>query len=327
MLKYAGSISKEEGAVRDAIDSFLSFLSAEKGFSQHTIAAYRNDLTQLWEFASGEMAQQGVMPDWVSCGREIMLKYLLNLKERNYAPATVARKTAAARSFFDFLKAEGQIGENPLENISSPKVVKSLPNVISIHEVHRLLEQPAHENTPEAKRDRAMLELLYATGLRVSEAVALNVGDVDLKEGSVRCLGKGRKERIVPIYPQLAKALEEYIGVVRPILLHNGTGEALFLNRRGERLTRQGLWQIIKRYANQAGLGKKITPHTLRHSFATHMLSGGADLRVVQELLGHANIATTQTYTHLTSEQVRREYERAHPRAKEVRAHKASEEG
>jgi len=179
-----------------------------------------------------------------------------------------------------------------------------------------LLEQPAKSSAPEAKRDKAILELLYASGMRVSELVSLNLGDIDTEGGYVRCFGKGHKERLIPIYKQAASTVEEYINEARPHLAHDDNERALFLNRRGERLTRQGLWQILKGYAKAAELDKEVTPHTLRHSFATHMLSGGADLRSVQELLGHVNISTTQVYTHLTTEHVRRTYEKSHPRAK-----------
>jgi len=245
-----------------------------------------------------------------------MLSYLLNLKERNYAATTVARKVAAAKSFFEFMVAEGNLKDNPTQDVGSPKLAKSLPKPISISQVRRLLEQPAKLSTPEAKRDRAMLELLYASGMRVSELVSLNLGDVDTEGDSVRCFGKGHKERIIPIYRQAALIVAEYVTEARPHLAHDDTERALFLNRRGERLTRQGFWQILKEYAKSAGLEADITPHTLRHSFATHMLSGGADLRSVQELLGHANISTTQVYTHLTTEHIRRTYEKSHPRAK-----------
>jgi len=180
-----------------------------------------------------------------------------------------------------------------------------------------LLEQPTKLSAPEAKRDRAMLELLYASGMRVSELVSLNLDDVDTEEGYVRCFGKGHKERLIPIYQQAASAVAEYVKEARPHLVPSSDERALFLNRRGDRLTRQGFWQILKGYAKSAELDTAVTPHTLRHSFATHMLSGGADLRSVQELLGHANISTTQVYTHLTSEHVRRTYEKSHPRARE----------
>jgi len=195
-------------------------------------------------------------------------------------------------------------------------VGRSLPKPISISQVRRLLEQPTKLSTPEAKRDSAMLALLYGSGMRVSELVSLNLGDVDTAGDFVRCFGKGHKERLIPIYRQAALTVEEYVKGARPHLARNDEEKALFLNRRGDRLTRQGFWQILKGYAKSAELDAGVTPHTLRHSFATHMLSGGADLRSVQELLGHANISTTQVYTHLTSEHVRRTYEKSHPRAK-----------
>ncbi|MFC1898750.1 site-specific tyrosine recombinase XerD [Chloroflexota bacterium] len=302
--------------MRDTVESFLNYLSVEKGFSTNTIAAYRNDLYQLAEFAGERASKSGTDLFWASFDRQGMLSYLLNLKERNYAPTTAARKTAAAKSFFSFLLAEGQIKDNPTQNIASPNVGKSLPHPISITHVMHLLEQPAKGSAPEAKRDKAMLELLYASGMRVSELVSLNLDDVDTTGGYVRCFGKGHKERMIPIAPRAVSTVKEYIEKVHPRLARNVTEQALFLNRRGDRLTRQGLWQILKGYARAAGLEAEITPHTLRHSFATHMLSGGADLRSVQELLGHANISTTQVYTHLTNEHVRRVYDKSHPRAK-----------
>jgi integrase/recombinase XerD len=191
-----------------------------------------------------------------------------------------------------------------------------LPRPISVSQVRALLEQPTRQSKPEARRDSAMLELLYASGMRVSELVSLNLEDVNTGSGDVRCFGKGHKERIIPIHERAASAVEEYVREARPHMLRRDDERALFLNHRGERLTRQGFWQILKQYARAAGLASEVTPHTLRHSFATHMLSGGADLRAVQELLGHANISTTQVYTHLTTEHVRRSYEKSHPRAK-----------
>ena len=302
--------------MKEDINSFLNYLAVEKGFSENTIAAYRNDLYQLASFVEEEATKGGFVPSWAGFTRQFMLSYLLNLKERNYAATTVARKVAAVKSFFGFMVAEGNMKDNPTHNIASPKIGKSLPNPISISQVRRLLEQPTKLSTLEAKRDKAMLELLYASGMRVSELVSLNLGDVDTKGGYVRCFGKGHKERLIPIYEQAALAVEEYIKETRPHLAHSTNEEALFLNLRGDRLTRQGFWQILKGYAKSAELGVEITPHTLRHSFATHMLSGGADLRSVQELLGHANISTTQVYTHLTTEHVRRTYEKSHSRAR-----------
>lgn len=302
--------------MKEDINSFLNYLAVEKGFSENTLAAYRNDLYQLASFVEEEATKRGSIPSWASFGRQGMLSYLLNLKERNYAVTTVARKVAAAKSFFNFMVAEGNIKDNPTQNVTSPRVGRSLPRPISVSQVRRLLEQPAKLSTPEAKRDKAMLELLYACGMRVSELVSLNLSDIDTEGGFVRCFGKGHKERLIPIYKQAASAVAEYITEVRPQLVHNIEQKALFLNRRGERLTRQGFWQILKGYAKSAELDKEVTPHTLRHSFATHMLSGGADLRSVQELLGHANISTTQIYTHLTTEHIRRTYDKSHPRAK-----------
>jgi len=302
--------------VIEEINSFLNYLTVEKGFSENTRFAYQNDLQQLASFAEEEVTKQSFIPSWVNFSRQGMLSYMLNLKERNYAPTTIARKVAATRSFFGFLKAEGIIKTDPSENMSSPSVGKSLPKPISISQVRQLLDQPARLNSPEARRDKAMLELRYASGMRISELVSLNLGNVNTEEGFVRCFGKGHKERLVPIHEQAARSVKEYTGETRPELAHHKDEVALFLNPRGERLTRQGFWQKLKEYAKSAGLDKQISPHTLRHSFATHMLSGGADLRAVQELLGHANISTTQVYTHLTTEHVRRTYEKSHPRAK-----------
>ncbi|OGN99913.1 MAG: site-specific tyrosine recombinase XerD [Chloroflexi bacterium RBG_13_51_52] len=299
--------------MKEPIENFLHFLAVEKGYSEHTISAYRNDLTGLADFAKGNTS----LASWANFNRQTMLGYMLNLKERGYVATTVARKVAAARSFFGFMLSEGHIKTDPTENMRSPSVGKALPKPIPINQVRLLLEQPAKLSTAEAKRDRAMLELLYASGMRISELVALNLGDVNT-EGNyfVRCFGKGRKERIIPLYENIAKAVKTYINEDRPKLAHGKKETAMFLNARGERLTRQGFWQKLKEYAKTAGLSSKISPHTLRHSFATHMLSGGADLRSVQELLGHANISTTQVYTHLTTEQVRRTYDKSHPRAK-----------
>ncbi|HEY55072.1 MAG TPA: site-specific tyrosine recombinase XerD [Dehalococcoidia bacterium] len=302
--------------MKEAIDSFLDYLALEKGFSENTIAAYRNDLHQLAGFVEEEAAKRGTIPPWAAFDRQAMMTYMLDLKGRGYAATTVARKVAAIKSFFGFMVADGILKQNPTEGVSSTEVGKSLPKPISIEQVHRLLAEPAKLSTPEAKRDKAMLELLYATGMRVSELVSLNMADLDAEGGYVRCFGKGHKERLIPVHERAVGAVKEYLDGVRPRLARHSEEKALFLNRRGERLTRQGLWQILKGYAKSAELGAEITPHTLRHSFATHMLSGGADLRSVQELLGHANISTTQVYTHLTTEDMRRAYQKSHPRAR-----------
>jgi integrase/recombinase XerD len=303
--------------MEEAITSFLSALSIEKGFSNNTLDAYRNDLKQFTAFVREQTPKEnGHEPGWTSVDKSMMLNYMVNLRERSYAPATMARKVAAIKSFFHFLVAEGVLEKNPAEGITGPKVGKSLPRSISVQEVERLLAQAAKLTTPEGKRDRAMLELLYATGVRVSELVSLNVRDVNLRAGFVRCFGKGSKERIIPIHSKASKAVKAYIDDGRLQLL-GATGEtALFLNRRGQRLTRQGFWLILKGYAKKAEITAELTPHVLRHSIATHLLhSGKMNLRELQELLGHANISTTQVYTHLTTERLRRVYDSSHPRA------------
>jgi integrase/recombinase XerD len=303
--------------MKENIENFLKYLVVEKGFSKNTEEAYRNDLYQLEGFATDECTKQGTTPAWNNFGRQEMLSYMLNLKDKKYAPATLARKIAAAKSFFKFLTEEHKVQQNPTENIASLKVGRALPKPITVAQARRLLDEPSKESTSEAKRDKAMLELLYASGMRVSEMVSLNLGDVDCTGGFVRCFGKGHKERMIPIYPRAAQSIEEYLKQARPRIVQNNDEEkALFLNVRGERLTRQGLWQILKGYAKAANIESEVTPHTLRHSFATHMLNGGADLRMVQELLGHANISTTQVYTHLTTEHIHNTYDKSHPRAK-----------
>jgi len=301
--------------MRNLVKSFLNYLAVEKGFSANTVGAYRNDLDQLAGFIEGAAAAKGFKADWTSVDRNLLISYIIDLKDRNYSSATVARKVAAVKSFFAFLVAERKIQNDPTENISSPKVNKSLPKPLSLQEVDALLAQPAKSSTPEAIRDVAMLELLYACGMRVSELVDLNVNDINMKAAFVRCLGKGSKERIIPLHDRAIQSVKEYISEARPQLLKGKEEQALFLNRRGERLTRQGFWLILKGHAKAAGIKKSVTPHTIRHSFATHILNGGADLRSVQELLGHANISSTQIYTHLTSEHVRQSYDKAHPRA------------
>jgi integrase/recombinase XerD len=302
--------------MRHSLDEFLDFLAVEKGASSNTIAAYKNDLQQLADFIGSNGS------GWAALSRSSIQDFILDLKQRGYTETSVARKVAAVRSFFAFLAAEGTVPTNPTEGLSSPRVGKTLPKAITPNEVDELLEQPSRRATPEAKRDRAMLEILYATGMRVTELVSLDVDNLNLDPRSpyVRCLGKGAKERTIPIHDQAVGALVDYLEDARPALVRNRDERALFLNRRGERLTRQGFWLILKGYAKSANLSADITPHTLRHSFATHMLRGGMPLRNVQEMLGHANISTTQVYTHLDNEHMREVYERAHPRAAEVRS-------
>jgi integrase/recombinase XerD len=301
----------------DRIGHFLHFLSAEKGASDNTIAAYRNDLAQFHTFL-GTINLNGGNTDWRRINKDVVTTYVSDLKDRRYAEASVARKVAAVKSFFQFLHAEGTIGANPTESLASPRVGKSLPRPLTVQQIDELLEQPSKRQTPEAFRDQAMIELLYATGLRVTELVSLDLDSISLDGPSpyVRCFGKGAKERTIPIHGQAVAALAAYLNEGRARLVKNKKERALFVNRRGERLTRQGFWLILRQYAKDAGIEDPVTPHSLRHSFATHMLRGGAPLRSVQELLGHANISTTQVYTQITDDHVRHVYENAHPRAR-----------
>jgi len=297
--------------MRDAIEAFLQFLELEKGYSGNTLAAYRNDLEQ---FAQA-MEEEGIS-SWEQVNQDVIIDYIISLREREYASSTVARKIAALKSFFHFLAAEEMISDDPTLNLDSPKVKKRLPVTLSYEEVERLLDAPKG-SSPKAIRDKALLELLYATGMRVTELVSLDLEDINLASATVRVRqGKGSKERIIPIHSRAVEALREYLAKARRMLLKSPDERALFLNHRGERLTRQGLWLIIKQYVREAGIKTEVTPHTLRHSFATHLLNGKADLRHVQELLGHANISTTQIYTHISSERLREIYDESHPRAK-----------
>ncbi len=301
--------------MQNKVEEILTSLEVEKGYSENTRVAYKNDLGQFLAYVK----KNAVPPvqDWGSVTKDHLVAYILSLKgEREYASTTVARKVAAIKSFFHFLVAEGFVKDDPTATLDSPRVKKYLPRAISQEDVERLLDAPGKSDEPRTVRDRAILELLYATGMRVSELVALNEGDVDLASASVRCFGKGGKERVIPVYPRAVQAVEGYVTKGRVRLLRQSDEKALFLNQRGERLTRQGLWLIVKGYVRQAGIKVAVTPHTLRHSFATHMLRGGADLRNVQELLGHANIATTQVYTQVSNERLREVYDEAHPRAR-----------
>jgi len=293
------------------VDEFLDYLATEKGYSDNTLAAYRNDLTQFTQYLIDQAGAQ----TWDQVSQTQIVNYILHMKELEYASSTVARKVAAIKSYFHYLRDEGVVENDPTLTLESPKVKKHLPKAITEEDVERLLAEPTRSDAPKALRDSALLETLYATGMRVTELVSLNIQDVDLQAGTIYCIGKGDRERVVPIYDHAAQVLSAYLVGGRPHLVRNKDEQALFLNHRGERLTRQGLWLIIKYYVDAIGIESEVTPHTLRHSFATHMLHGGAKLRDVQKLLGHANISTTQVYTQVTRDHLREAYNEAHPRA------------
>ncbi|CAI8026858.1 Tyrosine recombinase XerC [Geodia barretti] len=296
------------------VSSFLQHLIVEKGFSQNTSSAYRNDLSQFIEFLQQNGFDAGRRQDpfdWSQVDIDTLNRYITDLKERKgYRNATAARKVASVKSFFGFLAENGIITEDPTESIGTPKVGRSLPEYLTEDEVARLLDEGYKHGTNEGQRDAVMMELLYATGLRVGELVSLNTSDVNLEESYVRCLGKGSKERIVHLYPKAAQELQNYMRHARMAMLGKRKDEeALFVNHRGERLTRQWVWSVLKTRCPRAGY-PFFRPPTLRHSFATHLLQNGASLRHVQELLGHSSISTTQV-RHPPDLYVRKMYERS----------------
>jgi integrase/recombinase XerD len=269
------------------IEAFLQYLTEEKGYSQNTLAAYRNDLAQMAAFIAAEQAK-GIITSY----DEILKSYLLRLREKRYSAATGARKVASAKSFFKFMVDSGRMREDPARNLPSPQVSKRALKFLSLSEYQKLLAEATKLSTPEAKRDAVMLELLHATGLRISELVSLNVENIDLQRNSVHTNSK----RQVPFDHRLGLILGNFLRSDRLDLLYDESEEALFLNRRGKRLTRQGFWQIIKGYASRAGLSGRVTPQTLRHSFARRKLQNGIELSQLQRLLGHAYISSTRIY-------------------------------
>jgi len=289
------------------IEDFLEYLVVERACSENTLSSYRNDLFQFSEQISKSAVDQINSTD--------IDKFLRYLSDKGYLSATKARKLASVRSFVSYLHSEGFIQSDPTDLIPNPKRSKHLPTVLKFSDVKALLDLPLNiSSSVEAMRDAAMLQIAYASGLRVSEIIGLDVEDIDFTAESVRCMGKGSKERIVPVHKKALESIAIYLMEGRKKFKHKGL-KALFLNKRGNRLTRQGFWGIVKKYAQIIGLENSMTPHTLRHSFATHLLEGGAPIRHVQELLGHASISTTQIYTHLAVEFVRDQYDSAHPRA------------
>lgn len=295
--------------MKEWISEFIHYLNAERGLALNTLESYGRDLRQYVEYLEEHPELQN---DAVS--RQTVVSYLLYLQNQGKATATIARRLAALKAFYQFLVRENYVQGDPTAKLESPKLQRRLPRVLTIAEVESILSQP-DPRYAGGLRDKAMLEVLYATGIRVSELVALRIEDVNLDSAFLRCLGKGSKERVVPIGSVAISALRNYLDHGRPKLVRVTDETALFINHHGHRLTRQGFWKIVKKYADEAHVDKDITPHTLRHSFATHLLENGADLRSVQEMLGHADISTTQIYTHLTQGKLREVYAKSHPRA------------
>jgi integrase/recombinase XerD len=291
---------------------FLAYLEFERGLARNTLQAYRTDLLQFGVF----LAERGVGA--ADAGAADVSDFLAGLATGNGQPpcsaSTIHRKTACLRSFYRHLRREGIVSEDPTGKLSPPRRGRKLPHVLSYSEVKKLLEAP-RGSEPAALRDRALLEVMYASGLRASEVVGLDVTDIDMRRGFVRAHGKGSKERIVPLGKQAAASVLRYMQSGRSELVGTRSEAKLFVNQRGTGLTRQGLYKIIQRHARATGLDGKMSPHTLRHTFATHLLSGGCDLRSVQEMLGHADVSTTQLYTHLSNDKIKEVYFRAHPRA------------
>ena len=285
------------------VTQFLEYMVKEKNCSANTTAAYQNDLTQFVQFVTNYAPPTGVtIAVWRDVDEHVVQNYLIFLKDQEYASSTVARKVASIKSFLHYLSDMGQITSDPSKRLDSPKVKKSLPRSIRPAEIDKLLSAPLVERSPKTLRDKALLETLYATGMRVTELVNLNLDSVNLEANVVQCGDGGKRVRTVPIYAEGIQAIEDYLESGRPQLIVEPTEPALFLNHRGQRLTRQGLWLIIKHYVKQIGIKASVTPHTLRHSFATHLLNAGADLREVQERLGHASASTTQVYRQLSDD-------------------------
>ncbi len=288
---------------------FINYISVEKGLAQNTLESYQRDLRAY----TGFLRLNGV-GSFQDSQRNHIVSYLFSLQKNGRAKATLSRNLASIRSFYHYLFQERLIVEDPSTELESPKLDKKLPRVLSTQEIDLLLEQP-NSMQVAGMRDRAMLEVIYATGIRVSELMSLDMNHINTEAGFVRCLGKGTKERIIPLGSMAIKTVEQYIADSRPKLIRMNGERALFVNQHGNRLTRQGFWKILKKYAREANIKKDITPHTLRHSFATHLLENGADLRSVQEMLGHADISTTQIYTQVTKSKLKDVYEKTHPRA------------
>ncbi|MDR1736499.1 MAG: site-specific tyrosine recombinase XerD [Oscillospiraceae bacterium] len=287
----------------DVLYGFSEYLKKGKRLSANTVSSYMRDVRQFEEYIDTPVE---------NAGQSVVQDYIDHLIRHGKSMATVMRLVASMKCFYNYLQEQGTVSTNPTKGLNTPKTERRLPNVLTGKEVELLLEQPQCTDL-KGYRDRAMLELLYATGLRVSELISLNVNDVNISASFVRCVG-GARERVVPIYPAAVKALHDYIRVARDRMIERADETALFVNVSGERMSRQGFWKIVKHYQEKAGINKDITPHTLRHSFATHLLENGADLRSIKEMLGHADISSTQIYASLVKNRLEDVYKRAHPR-------------
>ena len=292
----------------ELLEQYQTYLTEEKHASQNTLSSYLRDLTQLERYLD---EHAGV--DLRGVRQSMLEEYVRWMTGKGKSAATVTRSLASIKSFYTFLQDRGEIEVNPAKGVAAAKVERRFPEVLTSKEVELFLDQPQCVDA-KGYRDHAMLELLYATGIRVSELIALDVEHVSLSAGFIRCASKG-KERIIPLYPAAIKALSDYMKEIRPQLIADPQERALFVNMNGERMSRQGFWKIVKHYQETAQISKDITPHTLRHSFAVHLLENGADLRSIQEMLGHADISSTQIYTHVVKKQLKDVYQRAHPRA------------
>jgi integrase/recombinase XerD len=294
--------------MRELIAAFLDYLTVERGLSRNTIMSYQEDLNYYMDY----LETKGIDALSRTTNNDIT-NFMLSQKDKGLAANSVARRLAAIKAFYRFLVRERILKADPSSLIDSPKLWKKIPDALSVNEVTALLEQP-NIRQQQGIRDKAILEALYATGMRVSEAANLKNDNVNLRVGFLRCIGKGNKERVIPLGKKAVNSLQRYLAVARPKLLKGRSSEYLFLNRFGKKISRQSLWKLIKRYARQAGIKKPIRPHILRHSFATHLLERGADLRSVQEMLGHSNISTTQIYTHINKERLKSIHRMFHPR-------------
>jgi integrase/recombinase XerD len=296
-------------SMKDLLSEFINYLAVERRLAKNTVDAYSRDINRFISLMKLVSSQEVL-----KITRTDISDYLSSFKKESLSASSQARHLVSMKMFFRFLLGEGIIDSDPTEHIESPALTRKLPETLSFEEVEQLLKMP-DTNYPLGFRDSAMIELLYATGVRVSELISLTLNDINLEVGYIISFGKGSKERIIPLGEEASLKLQGYLSSSRPLIIKDKENKELFVNRQGNKMTRQGFWKIIKKYTRTAGIVKKISPHSLRHSFATHLLEGGADLRSVQKMLGHADISTTQIYTHIIKERLRSIYDKYHPRA------------